>query len=426
MRIAIWHNLPSGGAKRALYHHAKGLIERGHTVESWCPPTADQSFLPLSDLLVEHIVPLGWQPATAPSRSIQGVADYLSGMRLLRAMDKHCRQCAREIDRGRFDLLFANGCMFLRATPIGRYANIPKVIYLQEPNRRLYEASPILPWVAPPPIPWDDLSRLPRHLKYVIGDMLRVRRYRIEAREELSDVQAFDAILVNSLFSRETILRTYGLDAKVCYMGVDTDLFCDRQQPREGFVVGVGTFYHGKDIKFVIEALANVSRPIPLLRWIGNIVDSEYLVELKKLADSRHVPFEPILRMAPDEIVDPLNRATMMVYAPRLEPFGLAPLEAMACGLPVVAVAEGGVRETVVDGVNGLLVEHDPRAMARAIERLRDNPDYARQLGENGRRLVMEKWTWSAAIDRLEARFAEAISIARSSRNNTARVGQWA
>jgi glycosyltransferase involved in cell wall biosynthesis len=92
----------------------------------------------------------------------------------------------------------------------------------------------------------------------------------------------------------------------------------------------------------------------------------------------------------------------------------------------VVAVAEGGVRETVVDGVNGLLVEHDPRAMARAIERLRDNPDYARQLGENGRRLVMEKWTWSAAIDRLEARFAEAISIARSSRNNTARVGQWA
>jgi glycosyltransferase involved in cell wall biosynthesis len=44
-----------------------------------------------------------------------------------------------------------------------------------------------------------------------------------------------------------------------------------------------------------------------------------------------------------------------MAYAPRLEPLGLAPLEAGACGLPVVAVAEAGVRETVVDGITGSL-----------------------------------------------------------------------
>ena len=62
MKIAVWHNLPSGGGKRALYHHVKGLLERGHTLESWCPPTADQAYLTLSELIKENIVPLAQQP----------------------------------------------------------------------------------------------------------------------------------------------------------------------------------------------------------------------------------------------------------------------------------------------------------------------------------------------------------------------------
>ena len=57
MKIAVWHNLPSGGGKRALYNHVRGLRERGHTLESWCPPTADQNYLPLSELIAEHVVP---------------------------------------------------------------------------------------------------------------------------------------------------------------------------------------------------------------------------------------------------------------------------------------------------------------------------------------------------------------------------------
>src|SRR6476620_3082634 len=58
MRIAIWYNLPSGGAKRALYRHVRGLLERGHEVEAWCPPSANRDFLPLADLIPEHVRPL--------------------------------------------------------------------------------------------------------------------------------------------------------------------------------------------------------------------------------------------------------------------------------------------------------------------------------------------------------------------------------
>ncbi len=115
------------------------------------------------------------------------------------------------------------------------------------------------------------------------------------------------------------------------------------------------------------------------------------------------------MRISDKDVVDFLNRAAVFVYAPRLEPFGFAPLEASACGLPVVAVAEGGVRETVRDGVNGLLVDDDPEVVARAIERMLGDPAYASRLGTAGVEMVRREWSLPASIDRLEARLAEVV-----------------
>jgi glycosyltransferase involved in cell wall biosynthesis len=410
MRIAVWHNLPSGGGKRALYDHVRGLVERGHTVESWCPDTADQSYLPLGALVPEHILPLV-QPKRPCGPLARLASPYRDIVERLRAMDRHCRQCAAAIERGGFDLLFANSCMFFRAPAVGRYVALPRVLYLQEPYRWLYEALPRLLWAAPP-APGRDWWR-PAHLRATLRDRIRLPALRIQAREEQASAAAFHSILVNSLFSRESVLRAYGLDAKVCYLGIDTELFSDYNMPREAVLVGVGAFVREKNIRFVVEALAAVRPPRPRLVWIGNVSSPGYLEELKRLAASAGVAFEPRVRVEDRELVELLNRALAMVYAPRLEPFGLAPLEAGACGLPVVAVAEGGVRETVIDGVNGLLVEHDAAAMARAIERLRDDRDYARSLGAAGIQLVRDRWSLKAALDRLEQRFAEVLDSSR-------------
>jgi len=113
------------------------------------------------------------------------------------------------------------------------------------------------------------------------------------------------------------------------------------------------------------------------------------------------------------ELVDVLNRAIMMLYAPRLEPFELAPLEGNACGLPVIAVAEGEIRETIVDGVNGLLVDPDPEAMASTIRHLLDDDHHARALGEAGVRFVNERWSLDAAERCLEEHLEELVPSSR-------------
>jgi glycosyltransferase involved in cell wall biosynthesis len=392
MRIAVWHNLPSGGGKRALYNHVRGLKKLGHYLESWCPQTADQTYLPLSDLITEHIVPL-----KMPDNNyykFNGVVNRIN------VLEKNCQKCAQEINLGNFDLLYANACMYLRTTAIGKYVNLPKAIYLGEPYRWLYEALPQLPWLALPALgisPW-----MPKYWKRFIKDYLNIRALRIQAREELSYAKAFNLILANSYYSRESILRSYGLDSQVCYLGVDTDLFYDQKRSRNCSVVGLGAFIPEKNVGFILKALSYVKNPQPFLVWVSNVVHDEYLYEMRQLAHYLNINLEVKVNISDGELVDVLNTSLLLLYAPRLEPFGLAPLEANACGLPVIAVAEGGVRETVIDGQNGLIVDNDPKCMANAIQNLIDNQDYLESLRINCPLVVKARWSLSTSIINLE------------------------
>jgi glycosyltransferase involved in cell wall biosynthesis len=128
------------------------------------------------------------------------------------------------------------------------------------------------------------------------------------------------------------------------------------------------------------------------------------------LAAARGVAFTPHLRIPDAEVISLLNRASAMVYAPRLEPFGLAPIEAAACGLPVVAVAEGGVRETVLDDETGLLVANAPEAVAAAVARLLADPALARRLGAAGRANAERRWSLEAATDRIEQALLRSVA----------------
>ena len=409
MRIAVWHNLPSGGGKRALYYHVRGLIERGHSVEAWCPSTSDRNYLPLSELITEHVLPIdigqkGKSVARNPLLGLHG-----DQLRQAKALDAHCRQCAYEINRRNFDILFANSSIIQAVSSIGRYVKAKKVLYLQEPNRWLYEAGEGgLPWVA---IPAATRSWMrPRYIRWFLWNLIDTQRLRVLARDERLNASAFDLILVNSYFSRETLLRLYGLDSTVCYLGVDTQLFVNHQHVRENFVVGVGQLTPSKNVEFVIKAVAKIGVPRPRLVWIANMGADWYYEKMRSLAESYEVTFEARASIDDNELVDILNRATAMVYAPRLEPFGLAPLEANACGLPVVAVAEGGVRETIIDGVNGFLVQHQPQMMAQAIQRLAHDKDLAAQLSKNGSKIVQEKWSVNSAVERLERQLTQAAT----------------
>jgi glycosyltransferase involved in cell wall biosynthesis len=216
------------------------------------------------------------------------------------------------------------------------------------------------------------------------------------------NAEAYEEILVNSIFSRESILRAYGLRSKVCYLGVDTSLFRSLNKARERFVVSVGACYPTKGVELAINSVALLKDPRPPLVWIANSVNSDFVEQMKAFANKVGVQLDLRIRVSDAELVDTLNRAAVMLYAPHLEPFGLAPLEAGACGTPVVGIPEGGVRETVIHELNGLMADPEPQSIAAAIEKLLDDPSLAQRYGQQAIEQVNRQWTVEASIDRLE------------------------
>jgi glycosyltransferase involved in cell wall biosynthesis len=93
-----------------------------------------------------------------------------------------------------------------------------------------------------------------------------------------------------------------------------------------------------------------------------------------------------------------LYRATdVAVCTPWYEPFGMVPLEAMACGVPVVATAVGGMRETVQDGVTGTLVHgHDPSTVAAAVRPYLQDQGLRERTGLAGRARACARYSWEA------------------------------
>lgn len=390
MRIAVWYNLPSGGGKRALHDHVRGLLALGHDLEAWAPETRDASYLPLADLIPEHVVPLNFHWSATPWERL-GLSSRAAN--IAAKMEAHCRACAEQINAGGFDVVLANSCMLTATAPIARFLDVPSVLYLQEPFRVLYEALPDMVWPAPAP---------GTPIKRKLADRRNVLNARIQVREEIASARAFDRILCNSYYSRESILRAYGVTPQVCYLGTDVDRFSAGPDERDPYVIGLGALNNYKGEIQAIDAIAVMRGERPKLLWIANAIKDGWLDHLKAHASARQVELEVRLRVPDEELIDCLRRATAMVYSPRLEPFGYAPIEAGACATPVVAVAEGGVRETVVDGVNGILVEPNAESMAAALDRLFGDKDFARRLGRNGRELALTKWSVEEAAKRLE------------------------
>jgi D-inositol-3-phosphate glycosyltransferase len=95
------------------------------------------------------------------------------------------------------------------------------------------------------------------------------------------------------------------------------------------------------------------------------------------------------------EVAALLRSADVVACTPWYEPFGIVPLEAMASGVPVVASAVGGMLDSVVDGVTGLLIPpRDPLALAAAVGRLLGDHGFRARLGAAGRRHAVDHYAW--------------------------------
>ena len=115
-------------------------------------------------------------------------------------------------------------------------------------------------------------------------------------------------------------------------------------------------------------------------------------------------------RVSLDRVADLYASAAVFCMPSKIEAFGIVFLEAMAAGLPVIALRLGAAPDFVIDGETGITVRPDDvAALADAMSRLLANPEECRRLGENGRQLVIEQYTWDHVCADMACRMREVV-----------------
>jgi len=166
--------------------------------------------------------------------------------------------------------------------------------------------------------------------------------------------------LANSNAVAQRIRRHWNRDATVVAPPVDVDLYPPSADPREGFLLAVGALVPYKRFEDAIAAARLLRRPLVI---VGGGPEQR---RLRALADSS-VQF---LRDLPASELARLYRACAFFVQPGEEDFGIASVEALACGAPVVALGRGGVCDIVADGEHGVLYEEaGAEGLAAAIRR---------------------------------------------------------
>jgi glycosyltransferase involved in cell wall biosynthesis len=285
-------------------------------------------------------------------------ASWLNRMPLARRHYRHYLPlfpaAIESFDLSEFDLVVSSShCVAKGAiAPKG----VPHLCYCHTPVRYAYEQFDLY---FPP-----GRTRL-RSLK--AAAIARLRRW------DVATAKRPGRYLANSSAVAERIARHYGREAEVCPPPVDIDFFAPADPPdrREDFLLAVGALVPYKRLDVAIEAARALGRRLVL---VGNGPER---ARLAGLAEGARVE---IRSGVPREELRRLYRTCAAYVQPGEEDFGIAAVEALACGAPVVALGRGGVRDIVRPGVNGFLAEKDGAgSLAEAVrETDRAGFDYTR------------------------------------------------
>ena len=401
MQIALFHNLPSGGAKRAVYEWTKRLAKK-HQIDVYTLSSADHSFSDIRPYVHAHRI-YEFEPREL-FHSPFGRLNQLQRWRDLGDIIRISRRIASEINACGYNVVFAHTCLYSFIPAFLQYVEIPSVYYLHEPFGRGFSRPFQRPYIT---------SNKRRETLNRYDPLIKLYNKRL-ATIQIKSIRRTKRLLANSHFTQEQIRKDFGIDSPVCHYGVDCDTFRPLQCiGKEDKVLSVGELSPRKGFDFVIESLGQIPSPErPELFLACNVVDPSERDYIQSLAAQHEVSLQILTNLNAEELAVEYNKARLCVYAPVLEPFGLVPLEAMSCGTPVVGVREGGVQESIIHEHTGLLVGRDSGEFAQAIQRLSSDPELANEYGRNGREHVLKNWTWEQSVALLESHLSACANVA--------------
>jgi glycosyltransferase involved in cell wall biosynthesis len=244
--------------------------------------------------------------------------------------------------------------------------------------------------------------------------------YRIASMMEEACVRRADAVFSSSRCSAQWCERFHGLKSQavpVIHTGVDSRIFrpCDVPKDDRPTIIFVGKIERNKGIDVLVEAACRIAPQIPDLqvRVVG-CGNAELTSQLQRRVRDAGCPglLNLVGFVDHEQLPQHLSRAHVFAAPSDYEGGpGFVYLEAMACGLPVIACSGSGVSEVVVPEENGLLVPpRDVDALTRALLRLLEQRDFRHRLGRQAREYVLREADRDLCLRRLESFYASVVN----------------
>ena len=369
MRVALIHNLLTGGARRRVSEQLRAMSDDvtvdEFTLEGASPVTPDARVIPLS------------QVADQGSPFMRPISRYGDLRRLKQAWVK----LGAIVEAGNYDAIWLNPCSILTVPPIQSDLLKRSVFYCDEPTRAYFDPSV-------------------KGSTRVLTRPLYAPLHAMKRKVELDAASEVAVVVTNSNYTSRLIERAYGRTSEVIPLGVNVQFVPPAAPPERSRALSVGTLISTKGHDLAICALAEAASVKSLMIIAPRQARGER-ERLQKLADASGIAVEFRFSVSDADLVTAYQSAAVTLYLARAEPFGLASLEAQACGSTVVVAHEGGLPETIHLGSLGKAVHREVQPVAAAIDALSGAVDERERV--RAARVISSTWSWQASARRLEA-----------------------
>lgn len=354
MKIAVFHELtPLSGARKVVEEYGN-ILSKENTVDLfYVDQNQDKNIQGLfTNIYFFKFNQKKWEGNNWKAKI------YKDTIELFKLFFLH-KHIAAVIKKGNYDFVFVNPSKFTQAPFLLRFLD-NTVYFSQETLRIIYDNE------------LNSTKELSFLKRYYEGFNRKLRKL-----IDKNNILKAKIVLANSKYSKINIKNAYGIDSHVCYLGVDVEKFIPLNIKKQSDLLFIGE-------KMQIEGYDLLEKTLALYSNKPSVKFIERARNGKGISQSN--------------LIKEINMAKIVLALSKNEPFGLINIEAMSCGIPVIAINEGGFRESILNDKTGYLIERSETELKKKIDLVLENESLRKTLGKFGRLHVVNNFTWEKSV----------------------------
>ncbi len=341
MKIALFHNLPEGGAKRVFLELISEIEKLGNHVTLYTNKEGYTSSKFKFNKANIEVIKLNWLTPKNTKQYLKLIhTSYLSKI----------KELSNKIDKLQFDHVLIGGDWLVNTPPLSLFLKTPNIYLIHELKREFYQKTKI------------------SFFAQFKESFWKILTYKLK-RWEIKSLNHSNQIIVNSILSLKLFNKILKKNSKIkiIHPFISNNFLKKTKQRKKGnYWLMIGNDYYLKGFDFILNSISrnplfsNINLKIVTTTKIKHNIQKNILPKSK-------INIKILTLIKDTKLIELYQNASLLLYFPRNEPFGLTPIEALSFKCPVLAINEGGFTEISYESLNMTLIPRNKRILIKKL-----------------------------------------------------------